>query len=64
MATRSLVVSFPDEASFRDWAESQEYLEIATDLCFFLLLLAHQRILSLKIDKDQLYRVVPLTLSI
>ena len=26
-----VVVSFPGEASFRDWAESQEYLEIATD---------------------------------
>lgn len=26
-----VVVSFPDEASFRDWAESQEYLEIAMD---------------------------------
>ena len=26
-----VVVSFPDEASFRDWAESPEYLEIAKD---------------------------------
>jgi uncharacterized protein (DUF1330 family) len=26
-----VVVSFPDEASFRDWAESPEYLEIARD---------------------------------
>jgi uncharacterized protein (DUF1330 family) len=26
-----VVISFPDEASFRDWAESQEYLEIAMD---------------------------------
>jgi uncharacterized protein (DUF1330 family) len=26
-----VVVSFPDEASFRDWAESPEYLEIAED---------------------------------
>jgi uncharacterized protein (DUF1330 family) len=25
------VVSFPDGATFRDWADSQEYLEIATD---------------------------------
>jgi uncharacterized protein (DUF1330 family) len=26
-----VVVSFPDEQSFRDWAESPEYLEIAED---------------------------------
>jgi uncharacterized protein (DUF1330 family) len=26
-----VMVSFPDEASFRDWAESPEYLEIAKD---------------------------------
>ena len=26
-----VVVSFPDEASFRDWVESPEYLEIAED---------------------------------
>lgn len=26
-----VVVSFPDEAAFRDWAESPEYLEIAED---------------------------------
>jgi|SRR5580693_2181693 uncharacterized protein (DUF1330 family) len=26
-----VVVSFPDEASFRDWAESPDYLEIAED---------------------------------
>jgi uncharacterized protein (DUF1330 family) len=26
-----VVVSFPNEASFRDWAESPEYLEIAKD---------------------------------
>src|SRR5580704_12716176 len=26
-----VVVSFPDERSFRDWAESPEYLEIAKD---------------------------------
>ena len=26
-----VVVSFPDEASFRDWAESPDYLEIAKD---------------------------------
>jgi uncharacterized protein (DUF1330 family) len=26
-----VVVSFPDEASFRDWAESEDYLEIAKD---------------------------------
>ena len=26
-----VVVSFPDETSFRDWAESPEYLEIAMD---------------------------------
>ena len=26
-----IVVSFPNEASFRDWAESPEYLEIAKD---------------------------------
>jgi uncharacterized protein (DUF1330 family) len=26
-----VVVSFPDEQSFRDWAESPEYLEIAKD---------------------------------
>jgi uncharacterized protein (DUF1330 family) len=26
-----VVVSFPDEPSFRDWAESPEYLEIAKD---------------------------------
>ena len=26
-----VVVSFPDEASFRDWAESPEYLKIAED---------------------------------
>jgi uncharacterized protein (DUF1330 family) len=25
------VLSFPDEASFRDWAESPEYQEIAKD---------------------------------
>jgi uncharacterized protein (DUF1330 family) len=26
-----VVISFPDEASFREWAESPEYLEIAKD---------------------------------
>jgi uncharacterized protein (DUF1330 family) len=26
-----VVVSFPDEVSFRDWAESPEYIEIAKD---------------------------------
>ena len=26
-----VVVSFPDEASFREWAESPDYLEIAED---------------------------------
>jgi uncharacterized protein (DUF1330 family) len=26
-----VVISFPDEAAFRDWAESPEYLEIAED---------------------------------
>jgi uncharacterized protein (DUF1330 family) len=26
-----VVVSFPDEASFRDWVDSPEYLEIAED---------------------------------
>lgn len=26
-----VVVSFPDEASFRDWVESPEYLQIAED---------------------------------
>jgi uncharacterized protein (DUF1330 family) len=26
-----IVVSFPNESSFRDWAESPEYLEIAKD---------------------------------
>ena len=26
-----VVVSFPDEVSFRDWAESPEYLQIAKD---------------------------------
>ena len=26
-----MVISFPDEASFRDWAESPEYLEIVMD---------------------------------
>jgi uncharacterized protein (DUF1330 family) len=26
-----VVLSFPDEASFRDWAESPEYQEIAND---------------------------------
>jgi uncharacterized protein (DUF1330 family) len=26
-----VVVSFPDEASFREWVESQDYLEIAAD---------------------------------
>jgi uncharacterized protein (DUF1330 family) len=26
-----VVVTFPDEASFRDWVESPEYLEIAED---------------------------------
>jgi uncharacterized protein (DUF1330 family) len=26
-----VVLSFPDEASFRDWAESPEYQEIAAD---------------------------------
>jgi len=26
-----VVLSFPDESSFRDWAESPEYLEIAKD---------------------------------
>jgi uncharacterized protein (DUF1330 family) len=26
-----VVVSFPDEASFRDWIESPDYLEIAED---------------------------------
>jgi uncharacterized protein (DUF1330 family) len=26
-----VVISFPDEASFHDWAESPEYLEIAKD---------------------------------
>src|SRR5277367_4845399 len=26
-----VVVSFPDEASFRDWSESPDYLEIAKD---------------------------------
>lgn len=26
-----IVVSFPNEALFRDWAESSEYLEIAKD---------------------------------
>jgi uncharacterized protein (DUF1330 family) len=28
---RIVVLSFPDEASFRDWAESAEYQEIAKD---------------------------------
>jgi uncharacterized protein (DUF1330 family) len=28
---RIVVLSFPDEASFRDWAESPEYQEIAKD---------------------------------
>lgn len=28
---KMVVVSFPDERSFRDWAESPEYLEIAKD---------------------------------
>jgi uncharacterized protein (DUF1330 family) len=28
---RMVVLSFPDEASFRDWAESPEYQEIAED---------------------------------
>src|SRR5271156_6030710 len=28
---RIVVLSFPDEASFRDWAESPEYQEIAED---------------------------------
>jgi uncharacterized protein (DUF1330 family) len=28
---RIVVLSFPDEASFRDWAESAEYQEIAQD---------------------------------
>jgi len=28
---RIVVLSFPDEASFRDWAESPEYQEIAVD---------------------------------
>jgi uncharacterized protein (DUF1330 family) len=28
---RMVVLSFPDEASFRDWAESAEYQEIAED---------------------------------
>ena len=26
-----VVMSFPDEAAYRDWAESPEYLEIARD---------------------------------
>jgi uncharacterized protein (DUF1330 family) len=30
-ADKVVVVSFPDEASFRDWAESPDYLEIAKD---------------------------------
>jgi len=30
-ADKVVVVSFPDEPSFRDWAESPEYLEIAKD---------------------------------
>jgi uncharacterized protein (DUF1330 family) len=30
-ANKVVVVSFPDEASFRDWAESPDYLEIAKD---------------------------------
>jgi len=28
---RIVVLSFPDEASFRDWADSPEYQEIAKD---------------------------------
>jgi len=28
---RIVVLSFPDEASFRDWVESPDYLEIAKD---------------------------------
>jgi uncharacterized protein (DUF1330 family) len=28
---KMVVLSFPDEASFRDWAESPKYLEIAKD---------------------------------
>jgi len=29
--SKVVVLSFPDEASFRDWAESAEYQEIAED---------------------------------
>jgi uncharacterized protein (DUF1330 family) len=29
--SKVVVLSFPDEASFRDWAESPEYQEIAKD---------------------------------
>jgi uncharacterized protein (DUF1330 family) len=29
--TKIVVISFPDEASFREWAESPEYVEIAQD---------------------------------
>jgi uncharacterized protein (DUF1330 family) len=29
--SKIVVISFPDEASFREWAESPEYLEIAED---------------------------------
>jgi uncharacterized protein (DUF1330 family) len=29
--SKVVVLSFPDEASFRDWAESAEYQEIAKD---------------------------------
>jgi uncharacterized protein (DUF1330 family) len=29
--SKIVVMSFPDEPSFRDWAESPEYLEIAQD---------------------------------
>ena len=29
--SKIVVVSFPDEPSFREWAESPEYLEIAKD---------------------------------
>ncbi len=29
--SKVVMLSFPDEAAFRDWAESPEYLEIAQD---------------------------------
>jgi hypothetical protein len=31
IGNKVVVFSFPDEASFRDWAESTDYLEIAKD---------------------------------